>query len=207
MLLLQHGVIEETKLREIIENIKDDFYDYRGQPINDIFKALNKEARPLSFEVKSVVMKNNDGDFVYYHGIVNTEEDEVAKNFGGNFTANELKFFSVLVLKLIEMKRMVTDEIKTFKDECVKTGLVKDIETRYLREVLLDKLKDEKWLRFDDHNRWVVGIRSYLELKPWMEASITSQVEEDVNDEGQSNAEQKEIATSHIDSLPQIILY
>jgi hypothetical protein len=202
LILLQYGVIEANNLLQIIDNIKSDFGDYSRQPIDEIFKKLNKEARPLSLEIKSVAIKNSKGDFVYYHGVVNTHEDEVAKQFGGSFSPNELKFFTLLVLKLIEQKHMVTDEIKRYKEELVKHGKIKEIEGRYLTDGFLTKLEADKWLRRDDSNRWVVGIKTFLELKSYVETAIMNSVEDN-----EDNSAEMDIARAHVNDLPQIILY
>ena len=65
---------------------------------------INNATKPLlSVEIKSVALKDLDGNWVYYHGVVNTEDDLVSKDHGSRFSTSELKFFAEIGVKIIEV--------------------------------------------------------------------------------------------------------
>jgi tRNA splicing endonuclease len=85
---------------------------------------------------------------VHYHGIVNTEEDDVSKIFGSDLLPDELKFFSDLIQKLLENNYLSTDDIYRFKNDKWKGSQT---------DVVLEKLRERGWLQRDSRSFWEIG--------------------------------------------------
>ena len=87
----------------MLQKLDADF-DYNSNvPVADRFKEINHGIKDFSLEVKSVVVKDDDGVRFYYHGITNIGEDTVARESGSRFSATELKFFFEIAIRLTEV--------------------------------------------------------------------------------------------------------
>jgi RNA polymerase subunit RPABC4/transcription elongation factor Spt4 len=168
--LIAHGVIEDGKLVELLETIIKDFRNEKLRPLKESFVRINSKLRPLSMEVKSVVKSKCSAcdavtnvrssvceacasttakhEWVYYHGIVNTEEDHVSKAEGSELTAEEVKFFSELTLKLLESNYMSTDDVSRMKNEKWSHSTT---------DTALEKLRSKGWLQRDERSFWEIG--------------------------------------------------
>ena len=72
-------------------------------------------------------------------------------------------------------------------------------------ENLLQQLENDGWLKKNDSNYWVLGVRSYLELRPLLEEAL---LQPDEQIESQASADtDKGQARRIVEALPQIILY
>jgi hypothetical protein len=71
----------------------------------------------MSLEIKSMALKDSQNEWIYYHGIVNNEEDFIAKDFGSQFDAIELKYFSDIALKLLDEKYLASDDLRTMESK------------------------------------------------------------------------------------------
>ena len=133
-------------LNILLDKVKEDFQDF-NESIDVIFKRMNNKLRRISMEVKSVLIKNMDTSILlYYHGLVNQEEDNVAKDYGNYFNPTELQFFSKIVMKLVEVHYMNSADIgRTCKPE---NWSISQMDT------LLTKFLSEGWLQKNCSNFW-----------------------------------------------------
>lgn len=188
-LLVAKGFVSDDDLNNYVEQIKPDF-EHHDQPTSDMFKKLNQSLRNMSLEIKSVRVQDSVDKNVwrFYHGVVNIEEDFVSKEYGNQFTPEELKFFSSLALKLLEIKYMSTDDVLYLKNK--KHGADAQLDR------LLERLKAQGWLALDDSSYWILGVRTYLELRSYLESMLQSGAEEDDPD-----------VVELINRMPQNIVY
>lgn len=70
-------------------------------------------------------------------------------------------------------------------------------------DALLQLLENDGWLKRNDANYWVLGVRSYLELRQHLEEAL--QPEE--HSETQATADGPSQSRRLVEALPQIILY
>lgn len=189
-LLIAHGYMEHSFLEECIEGLRDEFAPTDAS-LEDLFEKINDNLKPLSMEVKTVYIQSSSGsERTRYHGIVNTEEDQVSKLHGSQFTAEELVAFVAIVNKLLERKYLSTDDIMSAVSKITKSKLT----------LILNKLRSKGWLDNDDSNYWILGVRTYLELKPNLE-SVLLNLEEDADELDKEEAQQL------VNALPQLIVY
>lgn len=197
-ILTQRGYVRDSELLENLDFIKPDF-NTAGQQLSlpTMFKSINTKLRKFSMEIKSIHLTNSNNDRVTYHGIVNTEEDFVSKEYGSPFEPAELKFFTQIVNKLLEEKYLSTDDIadlrpldKMSRDKCA---------------AFVAKLEAMGWLRRDDSNYLILGVRTHLELRSYLEGVIMDSGGE--AEEGAREAERVAQLRSIVAELPQIIVY
>lgn len=124
MILMANRYIDDESLKRIIEDVRSDFKS-NNDPVENIFENMNRDMKAISFQIKTCVMKDGEGRLTKYHSICNTEEDEISKQFGSSFNPNELKFFTLLALKLIEMKHLTTSEISAFHKKQVEDDKIR----------------------------------------------------------------------------------
>jgi hypothetical protein len=215
--LLARELISDANLRDAIAMLRDEAIRLR-KPLPasvlpaDIFRRLNAELRIYSMEVKSV----RDFDATFYHSIVNTEEDFVAKLYGYDFDEKGIRFFRSLLSKLVASKQS-TDEIQ------------RDLKGTNLNhaeiESALTKLNESNYIRRDHRGFWELGLKSHMELRAAIEDSIHSYEDEEKESEGetqQGNSESKletvegssprpirprvQLAIM-LENLPQMIIY
>lgn len=195
-ILISKGIIEKSIFDVYFQNVLEDYNDRNPKSIYDLsdvdmFRKINNSIRDLSIEIKTLVEKR-DSINSFFHGIVNIDEDYVAKTFGSSFNQIELKFFSDLIPKLIESGKLNSREIElsTFKNVNWSTSDV---------TYCLQKLKEKGWLQRDDRNYWILGARTHLELRAFIENAISNADDENKEDEKQTGL--------ILSELPQIIVY
>lgn len=191
--LLAYKVIDNGKLQEIVNRLRIDFPMERERSLEEVFKRINSNIRPFSFEIKTVISSINGEDDTrnYYHGIANTNSDELAREYGSLLDPEEVQYYSRIVTKLIERKRLSSDEVVQLKN---------DGWSRSRAEDTIKKLKNAMWLGRDRQSYWILGVRSYLEL--------SSSFLQDLLREDQANADGDDISRHMQPSdLPQIIYY
>lgn len=194
-ILCAFGVISDTELRNHYETIKSDF-EHNNQTLLDSIKALNQSLRNMSLEIRSINVKEGDEDeevLVLYHGLVNIEEDLVAKEFGigSNYTPEDMKLFSTIIQRLLYVKIMASDEIVALKPRSTSENSV---------HALLRKLKAQGWLDHNHRSDWIIGKKAYMELRSYFENVINSEGAEGDEEQAEENRLQ-------IQRLPQIIMY
>eukprot|EP01038_Epipyxis_sp_PR26KG_P004994 gene4994-6979_t len=190
-ILMSFGVMESTLFEINLRKVCLDM-NIAVPPIKDLFRKININLRSLSLEIKSVVLKNAQNEWIYYHGVVNNEEDTVSKDLGSYFDGLELKYFSSICSKLLYDKYLSTDDIMKLKPE---NWLLTAAQLTHKTDKFLSMLENEGWLRRDTANYWELGMRSYLELRTFFEQEIMA-------DEGD-----KEQLRAHANELPQVIVY
>lgn len=151
-LLIAHGTVENSKLEKLLELIIKDFKKEKLRPLRDHFARINGNLRLLSMEIKSVRIPNTDSSsstkWLHHHGIVNTEEDDVSKDVGSEMSPEDLKFFSDIIVKLLEVSNLSTDEVY---------GMKGDKWTLSYTDSLLSKLILKGWLQRDERSFWEIG--------------------------------------------------
>ena len=207
-ILTTFGFIKDSELIEHIDYIKDDFKEVSDLSIPTIFRSINAKLRKFSFEVRSVHLTNSNNARVTYHGIVNTEEDHVAKDFGASFSAADVKYFAQVAMKLLEEHSLSTHEVFDLHPYAQKVNEAKRRENSYTREIeaTIARLESHGWFRRNDSNYIVLGARAHLELRSYFESVIM-----DSEDLEAMDAAEKAERTAHLKSLiadmPQIIVY
>ena len=196
-LLTANGYLRDSELLEKLELVKDDF-NAGHISLPTIFRSLNANLRRFSMEIKSIHLTNSNNDRITYHGLVNTEEDFVSKEFGAPFDAAELKYFTVIVGKLLEVNFLSTADIlglwnidKTKKEQA---------------QSFISKLESLGYLRRNDANYLILGVKSHLELRFYLESVIQNTVDLDALDDAQREEKAAQIKAL-LDDMPQIIVY
>jgi hypothetical protein len=70
-------------------------------------------------------------------------------------------------------------------------------------DALLQQLENDGWLKRNDANYWVLGVRSYLELRQHLEEALQPEGHSDT----QAAADGPNQARRLVEALPQVILY
>jgi hypothetical protein len=168
-LIFAKGYIENEELEKHVQILSKNYkitIDEEVSSINKIFERINKKIRDFSFEIKSLALRNETkDDWIYLHGVVNTENDYVAKEYGSNLLTHELKMFEKIAIHMLQVNYMSTEDIK---------GIDKEWQKKHELEPLLQKLMNEKWLEQQSKGFWALGVRSFLELRTHFEEVIES---------------------------------
>lgn len=156
-LLFAKGTIEDTRMKDYAKELHEDLPGNGSDTsLNDMFSNINEELRDYGFEVRTVCQRiGNSRNVIQYYGIANVEDDAVAKKFGTRLDQFEVKFFSDILSKLIETKKLTTTEVTDLKHTTWNKSQTQDV---------LEKLQNEGWLDRDDSNLVILGPRAYLEL-------------------------------------------
>jgi len=179
--------MSDTDLKDQIAYLASDFSG-TDRSLEEIFKIINTDLRKFSFEIRSVRMPIqgvNGTNLQMYHGIVNMEEDAVAKDHGSCLDVADIKLFALISIRILQVKYLSTDDVIS-----LQPGLDKK---RLHIESLIARLEAAGWLRRNDSNYLVLGIRSYLELQ-------------DLEDEDEKTSRAQEI-NRVIELMPQQIVY
>lgn len=177
-IIISHGFVRDEDIKShIIKIMGNDNVLHDG--IGGLFQRINQNLRKLSFEIKSVVLKDTNGTHSTFHGFVNTLDDNISKSFGSSFTVSEVKFFEKICVEILEKKCLNTNDIVTLKENHQVVN----------HDQFLDKLLSQGWLRKNESNYWELGVKSYLELRTHFESILA---------DGQENFSMP---------LPQIIIY
>lgn len=157
-------------------------------PLNEYFASINRKIRKLSLEIKSVRQIARSGKGNLLHGIVNIEEDAVAKkwgkcslrpsiftntNAGSKFDELGTKIFGIVARQLLTNTSMTTAElISAVKDDPSMAGAAAAGREETRISDLLKEMCADKWLSRNDRNLWELGPRSYLELSSYFQVNI-----------------------------------
>lgn len=188
-------------------------------PLREMFTRMNTKIRGLNMEIKSVLTKkasetfadsSGDGDddhevedvWIYHHGIVNTDADPVATNFGSYFEVEEIKVFQEILTQLIEKDFLSTHDMYHEIKQAVSTIKSSAWTTRSI-DAFLEKLIAQQWLRRNDRGYYVIGLKAFLELRSYLEGIIRdSKPSGMMSDEEHQNFKHSKIA-----KIPQVIIY
>ena len=193
-ILTVHGYLKDSELQNFINEIKGDFsIGDQEVPFPTLFRNININLRKFSMEIKSIHLENSNNDRVTYHSLVNTEEDYVSKEFGSAFSAHELKYFGNMAIKLLEHKFLSSDDLVDLRPL--------DKMSRDEAQIFVQKLESNGWLRRNDSNYLILGVRTQLELRSFLESTIRDNIDIDGTEEGQTQV------NTIIDEMPQIIVY
>jgi hypothetical protein len=233
-ILSHYHYLEDTRFQQFMDAMKVEWTkgnESQSQiqiDLRTIFKTVNKKLRDLSLEVKTVAMPrfltnhdedddndNHDSQWIYYHGLVNTEEDFLAKEFGigvlsntagsssSSLSVSELKIFSSLSIQLILMKAMSTNDILLFIKKKI-TGASK--MTNQECHTFLAKLENDSWIMKNSRGFYILSPRSYLELKPYFETTLNVNEDEEEIPSYLEDFTEKD-RDSALKSLPTLIIY
>jgi hypothetical protein len=197
-ILTQRGFIRDSELKEQVNYIKPDFRASADRPLPEMFRSINEKLRKFSMEIKSIHLTNSNNERVTYHGLVNTEEDFVSKEYGSTFEAGELKFFTKIVEKLLEEKYLSSDDIADLRSH---DRMRRDEATAFVAQ-----LESQGWLRRNDSNYLILGVRAHLELRTYLEGVIMDSADLDSLEEDE-RAEKVAQLKAIIAEMPQIIVY
>jgi hypothetical protein len=195
-LFLVHGFIRNDELMNYLQILKDDYHlDMKTVSLSVIFRAINDESRRFGFEIRSVNLQSEDNERVLYHGLCNTDEDDVARDFGSPFQTLELKYFAQIATRLLEDKTLSMRDIVDMRHDKL---------SKEEAQLIVGRLLSMGWLRRDDAGYFILGVRSYLELRSYFEGILNIERA----DKGGSNAA---AISTHLDKLmedmPQILMY
>lgn len=194
-ILISSGCLEDSQLKIYISALSKSINNINEKPLKLMFKRINTNLSKLSLEIKTIVTKENGSSlFSYYHGIVNTTEDQISTELGSQYDAIEIKFFSDILVHLIDVGRMSTTDMHNMKP---------NTWTMLKSDKFLDSLMENKWLgRNERDNFIIIGLRSYLELRLFLEKAIKELDQPDKDEEAATEEIRKQIA-----ALPQVMLY
>jgi hypothetical protein len=180
--LMNNGVTEHDELSRFLLKISTDYPDVARKSVNEMFRKINISLRDFSFEIRTVVIRNEDGTRTQFHSIANTEDDIVAREHGSNLDQHELKFFSNLAEALVEKKYLNSSEAAELKPPSANWRMSQT------EEVILKFVK-EGWLKRNDRNLLEIGTRTFFELSNHLQDIV------------KENA-----ITNHVE-FPQVIIY
>lgn len=180
--LFAYGVVEDNQLKNYISRISKDLKEEikfkeiaTTSPsihpkLIELFKNINSCMESFSLQIKTVAYNDQivqeDGtkvnNHVFYHGIINIDEDVYAKKFGTVLDEKSTKFFTTIAIKLVESKFLSTTDIYELKgDNRMSNAQIDDF---------LFTLQEQKWLARDPNTAyWKLGFRTYLELKSYLQ--------------------------------------
>ena len=193
-IIIAAGIITQTQLRTHYDELCVDLNDPEGLAValTDVFRTINRNLKPFSFGIKTVSIRDEDGERSFYHCCVNTADDDIAKKHGGRLLDRELVFFRQLLSQLALDGRMTSSDVLRHANEHRAENEARHKEAELTR--LCTVLQQQGWLARDDRNFWVVGPRSYLELRDYIESCLR---------EGLPEAE----LAPALAQLPQILFY
>jgi hypothetical protein len=190
-ILSTYHILEDEKMKSYCNSLMSEWKGNAGMKeydLNSIFKNINKKLRTISLEIRTVAIRSDDSGnheedqqqttttssssanshWTYYHGLVNTEEDLLSKEFGNNqFSTVEFKLFSLLTIQLAMLKQMNTNDIIKLNKNSNDNKLSQSEIYSFLQ-----KLENSHWLSKNLHNYYILGPRSFLELQSYLETSI-----------------------------------
>ena len=191
-ILLARGLMEDAQFGDCLRQLQGQLIG-RGQNAQNekmhIFRNINSSIRKYSLEIKTVVDSSKQPPALY-HGVVNLDDDVVAKLHGIHLESTEVTFAGDLLRHLV-LKNMSTTDIHRE----VQPGNWQHSQT----DAVLDKLYISHWIGRTDAGYWKIGLRSHLELRLFIE-TIINDVEDD-------NTDTQEGIRTAIDALPQILIY
>ena len=171
-------------------------------------------------------------EWVQYHGIVNNEEDFVSKEVGTELKPEEIRFFSGLTQKLLERNYVSTDEIYSIRNDkwshsdtdvvleklrakCwlqrddrsfweigIHSSQILEVSHELLSRILITDRLILLNLNFYQYLFGILGLRTHLELRSFIETSVKNLE----RDDGNAEVAERNIA-EQLAKLPGITTY
>lgn len=221
-MLINAGIMRDEDLLAQLELLKKSLSNSSVSSSNkalaEVFKNINANLRHLSLEIRSVIIvptanpssrrssSSSSSSSVsisgssireVYHGVVNSEEDFVAKDYGSEFDPIELKYFSDMIYKIMAAHYLSSTDILGFKPAKYN---------EYQATTFLHRLESLGWLQRNDSNYLVLGSRTYLELHTFLGNAITNSEDLDGLAEDAKEARRHELRQQVL-KLPQLLNY
>lgn len=217
-MLINAGIMRDEDLLVQLELLKKSLTtssaNSNNKTLTEVFKNINANLRHLSLEIRSVIIVptanisssrsssssvGTSGSSIreIYHGLVNSEEDFVAKDYGSEFDPIELKYFSEMIYKIMAAHYLSSTDILGFKPAKYN---------EYQATTFLHRLESLGWLQRNDSNYLVLGSRSYLELHTFLSNVITNSEDLDGLAEDAKEATRNELRQQVL-KLPQLLNY
>lgn len=208
-LLMANGLIDSETLMNHLKEVAKDYPSNNTnlllqRDLKDSFSSYNTNLRKYSLEIRTVIVKTDEGNR-YVHGIANTEDDFLAKDFGSKFDSVELTFFKNLLELIVQAGYLNKDEIHTKRPpECAAWS-------KSYTQSIIEKLRIDGWLQANSRNYLELGPRSFLELSSYLKTLIENT--EEVGGEERvvaTSSSSDDAAKSHrytLNRLPQVIIY
>jgi hypothetical protein len=218
-MLINAGIMRDEDLMMQLELLKKSLTtssaNSNNKTLTEVFKNINANLRHLSLEIRSVIIvptantssrRSSSSSSVgtsgssireVYHGLVNSEEDFVAKDYGSEFDPIELKYFSEMIYKIMAAHYLSSTDILGFKPAKYN---------EYQATTFLHRLESLGWLQRNDSNYLVLGSRSYLELHTFLSNIITNSEDLDGLAEDAKEARRNELRQQVL-KLPQLLNY
>eukprot|EP01116_Phalansterium_solitarium_P018976 TRINITY_DN5176_c0_g1_i2.p1 TRINITY_DN5176_c0_g1~~TRINITY_DN5176_c0_g1_i2.p1 ORF type:complete len:314 (-),score=96.00 TRINITY_DN5176_c0_g1_i2:79-1020(-) len=142
--------------------------------LNDMLTTVNKNLRLLQLEIKKVSSESPDG--TVYYGLINTKGDAFAQ-LATTLSLEEISLFKKILDAIIaspdDRELMPKGELNRTEAENLGLELEKKLIASQAR-IAIDKLGAAGWLdvkpqRGNEEGTVSAGIRTLLELRPWME--------------------------------------
>lgn len=178
-----------------------------------LFATINVQLRALGFEIRTVLMREGIANAtssqpsssttptsitVRYHALLNLDDDLVAREHGSIFSPEELKLFSSIIERLLQVQTLSTADIDTLQRQ---SSELKRLSMPLLQR-LLEKWVEEGWLLRTQRNYLAIAPRSFLELRALLEQLRESYRDDEDNDEGGTGT-----GKGALPPLPQTILH
>lgn len=220
-MLINAGIMRDEDLLVQLELLKKSLSsssaNSNNKTLTEVFKNINANLRHLSLEIRSVIIVPTANSYSrrssssssssvdisgisireVYHGLVNSEEDFVAKDYGSEFDPIELKYFSEMIYKIMAAHYLSSVDILGFKP--VKYN-------EHQATTFIHRLESLGWLQRNDSNYLVLGSRSYLELHSFLGNVITNSEDLDGLEEDAKEARRSELRQQVL-KLPQLLNY
>jgi len=153
----------EGTFQRILSNFK---YPHPAEKLESFITTINSGLNFLLLEIRKVV---GEEDGKIYWGLANIKNDAHAQ-MATSYGIPEITLFRKIVLELVASETYDSGEIRLMD----AINLARDIPNITLSkaEQTLKKLVEEQWLcQMESNNdrRLSLGVRSFLELKPWLE--------------------------------------
>lgn len=207
-IIMAAGIIRDAPLRKYYIDICNDLRvsEESEVPFATIFHTINESLKPFYMELKTVVVRDETNQRVYYHGFTNTQDDFVAQKHAGQLSEKEVTVYRHILDQLIIDIQMSSADINVAVRKLVATiGAFRSDEV----SLLLNKLEQQGWLEKNDRNFWEVGPRAYLELRGHIEEVLRTNLGEEERDEEEGDEEQvvSAVLEERLARLPQILFY
>lgn len=184
-ILISQGSVEDSLLQSYIRRLGGGTFSCA-----EGFKKININLRKLSLEVRTVIMKGENNQRIQYHGIANMLEDLISNKNSTSYTTEEILFFRDLIDKLLFSRELSSGDIRRGE---------KMSESE--KDALLERFRIDCWLQRSGRGYWIIGPRTYLELRTYLEGVLRS-IADDAGE-----GEELQAMRDSLSKLPQILFY
>ena len=143
--IIAAGIISDDKLKTIYEKLQFELHNEINIELSEIFTRINMEVKDLGFEIRTVVIKQND-QRTRYHSFTNIQDDIVSKTYGSELLGKEVIFLKKMLIRLQAQGRLSTADITHGHFEV--SDLPDGDKNRWKNDqfvAVLNKLLNESW--------------------------------------------------------------